>query len=287
MWTTTPWTLLSNTGVAVNPDLTYAVVDGMVVADELVDAVFGEGASARVTARVPGLGPGRAALRAPVRRPGPAARRRRLAGRAGRLRHDRGGHRARAPGPGLRRDRPPDRPGERPALAQPGRPRRPLHRRTVDWLAGRDVREANHDINDRLEADGPADPPRPATSTRTRTAGAAARRSSTGASRAGTSPPRPARTTCWRRTQTVDWHPAHIRTAASASGWPTTSTGRCRATATGARRCPIWRCGRGHVRCVGSLAELSDLCGRDVTGIDPHRPTIDEVTFACSTCAPT
>ncbi len=36
---------------------------------------------------------------------------------------------------------------------------------------------------------------------------------------------------------------------------------------------------------VGSLAELSDLCGRDVTGIDPHRPTIDEVTFACGTCA--
>jgi isoleucyl-tRNA synthetase len=36
---------------------------------------------------------------------------------------------------------------------------------------------------------------------------------------------------------------------------------------------------------VGSLTELSDLCGCDVTGIDPHRPTIDEVTFPCSTCA--
>ncbi len=54
MWTTTPWTLLSNTGVAVNPDLVYAVVDGVVMADDLVDAVMGEGASARVTARVPG-----------------------------------------------------------------------------------------------------------------------------------------------------------------------------------------------------------------------------------------
>jgi isoleucyl-tRNA synthetase len=30
---------------------------------------------------------------------------------------------------------------------------------------------------------------------------------------------------------------------------------------------------------------LSDLAGHDVTGIDPHRPAIDEVTFACSTCA--
>ena len=54
VWTTTPWTLLSNTGVAVNPGLTYAVVDRTVVADELVDAVLGDGARQRITARVPG-----------------------------------------------------------------------------------------------------------------------------------------------------------------------------------------------------------------------------------------
>ena len=44
VWTTTPWTLLSNVGVAVNPSLTYAIVDGAIVAADLVDAVFGEGA---------------------------------------------------------------------------------------------------------------------------------------------------------------------------------------------------------------------------------------------------
>ena len=37
---------------------------------------------------------------------------------------------------------------------------------------------------------------------------------------------------------TVDWHPATSGTGASASGCPTTSTGRCRVTATGARPCP-------------------------------------------------
>ena len=37
--------------------------------------------------------------------------------------------------------------------------------------------------------------------------------------------------------------------------------------------------------CVGSLAELSALAGRDVTGIDPHRPAIDEVEVACAECA--
>ncbi|MFI7604990.1 isoleucine--tRNA ligase [Micromonospora sp. NPDC049366] len=44
---------------------------------------------------------------------------------------------------------------------------------------------------------------------------------------------------------------------------------------------PIWRCANDHLTCVGSLAELSELTGTDVTGLDPHRPFIDEVTFAC------
>ncbi len=47
---------------------------------------------------------------------------------------------------------------------------------------------------------------------------------------------------------------------------------------------PIWRCEGGHQTAVGSLAELSALSGRDVTGIDPHRPAIDEVTIACPSC---
>jgi isoleucyl-tRNA synthetase len=48
---------------------------------------------------------------------------------------------------------------------------------------------------------------------------------------------------------------------------------------------PVWRCGEGHVRCVGSLAELSELAGRDVHDVDPHRPAIDEVAFPCPDCA--
>ncbi len=128
VWTTTPWTLLSNTGIAVNPDLTYAVVDGMVMAESLVDAVLGEGATARVTCAGAGLGAGGVALRAAVRRPRCATRRRRVAGGAGFVRDDGGGHRLGALGAGLRRGRPPDRPGERSALPEPGRPRRSFHR---------------------------------------------------------------------------------------------------------------------------------------------------------------
>jgi isoleucyl-tRNA synthetase len=47
---------------------------------------------------------------------------------------------------------------------------------------------------------------------------------------------------------------------------------------------PIWRCDQGHDTAIGSLTELSELAGRDVTELDPHRPGIDEVTFPCPTC---
>ena len=44
---------------------------------------------------------------------------------------------------------------------------------------------------------------------------------------------------------------------------------------------PIWRCEEDHLTCVGSLTELCELTGTDLSGLDPHRPFIDEVTFAC------
>ncbi|WP_243737883.1 isoleucine--tRNA ligase [Blastococcus xanthinilyticus] len=44
---------------------------------------------------------------------------------------------------------------------------------------------------------------------------------------------------------------------------------------------PIWRNDADPARmvAVGSLAELSELTGRDLSDLDPHRPFIDEVTF--------
>ncbi|MGG2465496.1 isoleucine--tRNA ligase [Streptomyces sp. RGM 3693] len=45
---------------------------------------------------------------------------------------------------------------------------------------------------------------------------------------------------------------------------------------------PIWRCEEGHLTCVGSLTELSELTGADQSGLDPHRPFIDEITFGCT-----
>lgn len=44
---------------------------------------------------------------------------------------------------------------------------------------------------------------------------------------------------------------------------------------------PIWRCPEGHLTCVGSLAELGEKAGRDLSGLDPHRPFVDDVTLTC------
>jgi isoleucyl-tRNA synthetase len=42
---------------------------------------------------------------------------------------------------------------------------------------------------------------------------------------------------------------------------------------------PVWRCGRGHVRTIGSFAELEELSGKPLA--DHHRPYVDEVEFPC------
>ena len=47
---------------------------------------------------------------------------------------------------------------------------------------------------------------------------------------------------------------------------------------------PIWRCEDDHQVCVGSLAELSELTAKDQSELDPHRPFVDEVTFDCPSC---
>jgi isoleucyl-tRNA synthetase len=47
---------------------------------------------------------------------------------------------------------------------------------------------------------------------------------------------------------------------------------------------PLWECPDGHVTCAGSLTELSSLAGRDLTGLDPHRPFVDSITFGCPVC---
>ncbi len=51
---------------------------------------------------------------------------------------------------------------------------------------------------------------------------------------------------------------------------------------------PIWRCGECKVdTCVGSVAELATLTGRDLSELDLHRPYVDDITFPCAGCSGT
>ncbi|MCC5953703.1 MAG: isoleucine--tRNA ligase [Acidimicrobiia bacterium] len=51
---------------------------------------------------------------------------------------------------------------------------------------------------------------------------------------------------------------------------------------------PVWRCDDcGDEVCVGSVAELSERAGRDLSELDLHRPYVDEVTITCGSCAGT
>jgi isoleucyl-tRNA synthetase len=85
--------------------------------------------------------------------------------------------------------------------------------------------------------------------------------------------------------ETVRWHPDHIKHGrfgdwlANNVDW---ALSRSRYWGT---PLPIWRCASGHVAVVGSIAELSERAGRDLSGIDLHRPFVDHVTFACPECA--
>ena len=47
---------------------------------------------------------------------------------------------------------------------------------------------------------------------------------------------------------------------------------------------PIWRCPAGHLRAVGSLAELGELSGIESAAVDPHRPFVDDITIPCPEC---
>ena len=50
---------------------------------------------------------------------------------------------------------------------------------------------------------------------------------------------------------------------------------------------PIWRCEENHLTCVGGRSELATLAGDHTLNVDPHRPFVDDITFACPECGGT
>ena len=87
-----------------------------------------------------------------------------------------------------------------------------------------------------------------------------------------------------RENENTDWHPTTIKTGRYGD-WLNNNVdwalSRKRYWGT---PLPIWRCENEHVTCVGSLKELGDLAGTDLTTLDPHRPFVDDIFFLCPEC---
>ena len=87
-----------------------------------------------------------------------------------------------------------------------------------------------------------------------------------------------------RENQRTNWYPEHIKDGRFGD-WLNNNVdwalSRSRYWGT---PLPLWRCTAGHVTAVGSRAELGELTGADLSELDPHRPYIDEITFPCPEC---
>ena len=85
--------------------------------------------------------------------------------------------------------------------------------------------------------------------------------------------------------QEINWYPDHIKDGRFGN-WLENNVdwalGRERYWGT---PLPVWECTVcGHQECIGSVAKLSEKTGKDLTGLDLHRPHVDEIEFSCSDC---
>ncbi|MDT7584161.1 MAG: isoleucyl-tRNA synthetase [Pseudonocardiales bacterium] len=87
-----------------------------------------------------------------------------------------------------------------------------------------------------------------------------------------------------RENEATNWYPEHVKHGrygdwlANNVDW---ALSRSRYWGT---PLPLWQCENAHLTAVGSRAELGALTGEDLSELDPHRPYIDQIHFPCPDC---
>ncbi len=82
--------------------------------------------------------------------------------------------------------------------------------------------------------------------------------------------------------ETVAWHPPHIKHGRFGNWLENNVDWALSRERYWGTPLPVWRCEEGHIHVIGSFDELEELSGVRIE--DPHRPYVDDVGFPCPTC---